>query len=139
MFCGLFIFIIVFVLSQIEFRFPWSLVNGADDRQLMHSTVISKALILVTVLFIMLLFSCMFICTPELSLMPADTCKVALAATIGCAVTSGCLCVVCHISPEGQRPRNFNFALLNLPLIFTQYDKTHRCGGRYAASCGVAC
>ncbi|MFA4919732.1 MAG: hypothetical protein WC581_10840 [Thermodesulfovibrionales bacterium] len=113
-----FIFVPVFVICQIEFRFPWSLVNGTDDRQLMHSTVISKDLILDTVLFIMLLFSCMFICTSELNLMPTDTCKVALADTTGCAVTSGCLCVICPISPEGQRPRKLNFALLNLPLNF---------------------
>jgi hypothetical protein len=59
-----------------------------------------------TVLFIMFVLSCMFICTSELSLMPADICKVALADTIWFAMTSGCLFVVCHISPEGRRTRN---------------------------------
>jgi len=82
------------------------LVNRADDRQLMHSTVIRKTLILDPVLFITFLYSCMFIVTSDVFLMPTDTCKLALAATIVCAVTSGCLFVVHPISPEGQKPRN---------------------------------
>lgn len=116
-----FIFVALFIFCHIGFRFSWSLVNGADNTQLIHSAVISKDLILDTVLFIMFLCSCMFIVTSELSF--AETCKVVLAVTIGCAVTSGCLCVVYPISPEGRRSRNLFFNFLNLPLIiFSQND-----------------
>jgi uncharacterized protein YceK len=48
----------------------------------------------------------MFIVTSDVFLMITDTCKLALAAIIVCAVTSGCLSVVDPISPVGQKSRN---------------------------------
>ncbi len=111
-----------------EFKFPWTLVNGADDRQPRHSTVIKKALILDTVLFIVFLFSCMFMCTSELSLMPADTCKFTLAATIGCAMTSGCLFVVYSASPEGQNPRNIGYSFSSHNARLTSAGWRAACG-----------
>src|SRR3989304_1859888 len=101
-----FIFVTVFVLCQIEFRFPWSLVNGATNKQLTTTTNV-LILMLNSVVVVLVSFVVLSIMTISLlCLMPTDIFMSKPGDTERCNFWSECLAGIepALVSPEGQRP-----------------------------------
>jgi hypothetical protein len=114
-----------FFLCHIDFKFTWSLVNGATNKQLTTATTNALILMLSSLVVVLVSFVVLSIMTTSLLCsMPTDISKPKLGDTERCDFWSECLAGIepAPVSPEGQRPRNLNFNFLNLPFIYSQNE-----------------